>query len=176
MNLSSYRLYKSQYVVDNQNQLLIEINNAVAVFNREFNGRDSTWDYRFYNTFCLTAPSVVCYNLFTELKKIVREYVGHDRPLWIQSWINYHFPDQVLKWHNHSWPYHGYISIDPKMTKTVFEGYEITNEVGNIYIGEGNRKHCVEVLETFTTPRITIGFDVTDVPNIPGGIFSLIPI
>ena len=85
-------------------------------------------------------------------------------------------PDQVLKWHNHSWPCHGYISIDPKMTKTVFEGYEITNEVGNIYIGAGNRQHCVEVLEPFTAPRITIGFDVTDVPNIPGGIFSLIPI
>jgi hypothetical protein len=94
----------------------------------------------------------------------------------MQSWINYHMPQEVLDWHDHAWPFHGYVSIDPKESKTVFEEYKIHNKIGNIYIGPGSRKHKVEVLERFYSPRITLGFDVLDTPSAPTGQFSLLPI
>lgn len=172
----TYNVYQSELIKNNHNQFVLEINNAVAVFNKEFGNKDSTWDYRFYNAFSLTAPSLLFYNLFSELKTVIRDYAGHNKPLWMQSWINFHMPNQVLKWHDHDWPFHGYIAIDPKDTITVFENYTIKNEVGNIYIGPGKRMHTVKVLNEYDTPRITIGYDVTDQPNIPGGTFSLIPI
>ena len=57
--------------------------------------------------------------------------------------------------------FHGYISIDPKNTKTIFEdGTVINNKVGNIYIGPCNLKHKVEVNEPYEDERITLGFDV----------------
>ena len=56
-------------------------------------------------------------------------------------------------------------SIDPKNTRTVFEGYDIKNEVGNIYIGPGYRKHKVEVDEHFDQPRITLGYDIETNPK-----------
>lgn len=171
-----YRVYRSDTIVKHHEVMMAEINQALFVFKNEFDDRDPTWSYKFYNTFNLTAPSIYFYNLFNELKTVVREYAGHDRPLWIQSWINCHMPDQVLDWHNHRWPFHGYISLDPKLSRTVFEEYAINNKIGNIYIGPGNRLHKVEVLETFYTPRITLGFDVTDQPGAPSGRFSLIPI
>ena len=85
-------------------------------------------------------------------------------------------PTQVLDWHGHDWPYHGYISVDPKKTDTVFETYRIKNELGNIYIGPGHRMHKVEVIHPFDTPRITLGFDITDEPDFPFDHFSLMPI
>ena len=69
-------------------------------------------------------------------------------------------PGEVLKWHTHEWPIHGYISIRPHKTRTVFEDHKVINEVGNIYIGPGHQYHKVEVDEDFDTPRITIGFDL----------------
>ena len=83
----------------------------------------------------------------------------------MQCWLNYHTPDKVLDWHTHEWNYHGYISIDPKDTKTVFDGYEIDNEIGNIYIGPGYRYHKVVTKDNFYEPRITLGFDVCVEPS-----------
>ena len=172
----NYRVYRSDTIVKNYESMLAEIQQGLFIFDQEFVNKDSTWSFKFYNTFSLTAPSLHFHKLLTELKGVIREYAGHDRPLWMQSWINRHMPDQVLDWHDHMWPFHGYISIDPKLSKTVFEDYAINNKIGNIYIGPGNRKHKVEVLETFYTPRITLGFDVTDQAGPPSGRFSLIPI
>ena len=150
-----WKLYKSQVVLDNQRVMISILNNAIP----SLGGIDSTWSYDKYNVFGLTSPTQVFYDLFKELRGFVYDYTDGD--LWIQSWVNYHMPDQVLKWHNHQWPIHGYISIRPHKTKTVFENYEIKNEIGNVYIGPGNRHHEVQVLEPFDTPRITLGFDIT---------------
>jgi hypothetical protein len=58
---------------------------------------------------------------------------------------------------------------------TVFEQYSIKNEIGNIYVGPGHRKHKVIVNKPYTGERITLGYDVTKVGNLKGNI-SLIPI
>ena len=97
----------------------------------------------------------------------------------MQSWLNYHYPNEVLGWHNHFWDYHGYICIEPKKTTTVFENYQIENEVGHIYIGPGNREHMVVVNEDFKEPRITLGFDVKvykGEDEYPNDMLSLTPI
>ena len=89
--------------------------------------------------------------------------------------VNYHMPDQVL--HVGTiiiGPIHGYISIRPHKTKTVFEGYEIDNQVGNIYIGPAIDT-TVEVLEDYDTPRITLGFDLLTDPTQCSNNIGLIP-
>ena len=78
----------------------------------------------------------------------------------MQSWLNFHKHDEVLDWHNHTWPYHGYICIEPQETTTVFEEYEIKNEIGNIYFGSGFKPHKVRNDTQFDGIRMTIGFDV----------------
>ena len=74
--------------------------------------------------------------------------------------------NEVLKRHNHpDCLFHGYISIDPKDTETEFEDYTITNETGNLYIGDAGVMHQVNVLYPFKGKRITIAFDVEDEHN-----------
>jgi hypothetical protein len=165
-----WKLYKSQVVLDNQRVMISILNNAIP----SLGGIDSTWSYDKYNVFGLTSPTQVYYDLFNELRGFVYDYI-QPKQLWMQSWVNYHMPDQVLQWHNHEWPIHGYISIRPHKTKTVFEGYEIDNEVGNVYIGPGNRYHRVEVLEDYDTPRITLGFDLLTKPTQCSNNIGLIP-
>ena len=165
-----WKLYKSQVVLDNQRVMISILNNAIP----SLGGIDSTWSYDKYNVFGLTSPTQVYYDLFNELRGFVYDYTK-SKQLWMQSWVNYHMPDQVLQWHNHTWPIHGYISIRPHKTKTVFEGYEIDNEVGNVYIGPGNRYHRVEVLEDYDTPRITLGFDLLTKPTQCSNNIGLIP-
>lgn len=174
--MNDFKIFKSNTIVANQAQMIKEIDMAHAYFKRNFGKLNSTWGYAFYNVFAITSPSPLFYQLLNEVKAAVREHVGDDRPLWMQSWINYHYPEQVLDWHGHEFPYHGYISIEPHKTKTVFENYEVINEVGNIYVGPGHRLHKVEVLEEFATPRITLGFDIHEKPSTPFEQFSLMPI
>ena len=108
---------------------------------------------------------------------VVRGYLRNHKQLWMQSWMNFHKANEVLDWHNHYSPYHGYVSIEPHNTTTVFEGYKIKNQIGRIYIGPGDRHHKVRVDEEFDTPRITLGFDVTDRPNPkPSGNWSFMPL
>ena len=137
--------------------------------------------YRFYNVFNLTSPSPLFWGLLKELSTIVRTELQTDAPLWMQCWMNMHNPKEVLGWHDHRFPYHGYISIDPKDSVTQFkEGdtkYEIKNEVGNIYFGPGwNRMHRVVVNEEYQGPRITLGFDIITQPTVPDDQFSVIPL
>ena len=72
--------------------------------------------------------------------------------------------------------FNGLISIDPKDTMTEFGHYSIENKIGQIYIGPGNRQHRVILRKPYTTPRITLGFDVLDSCDNPWQQFSLIPI
>jgi len=172
-----YKIFKSELVIAHYKQLINDAQFVNHFFKKRFPDKDSTWGYEMYNVFCATSPSPLWYDLLTELKVYIRQFVGHNNRLWFQSWLNFHMPDEVLDWHNHLSPYHGYISIDPKKTNTVFEEYEIENKLGNIYIGPGHRKHKVEVIESFDTPRITIGFNVTERPNmLYKNQFSLMPI
>ena len=143
-----------------------------------FPSHDSTWGYSKYNVFSLTAPSTVFYPIYVELRNLVRGLLGNDTPLWIQAWINYHSQDELLNWHEHEFNYHGYISLDPKNTKTVFKDYEILNKPGQIYFGPGYRQHMVEAITPFYGVRTTIGFDIftSDTVEKPFTNLGLIPL
>ena len=158
----NYKLYRSNIIINNKNELINVINKTHNKIKNNLNAKETTWIYNKYNFFQMSSSDVNCYYLFTELKKIIRDFANHNKPLWFQCWLNFHMPNEVLDWHVHDWPFHGYISIDSKKTKTIFEDYEILNEDGNIYIGLGYKKHMVKVLENYDTPRITLGFDVTE--------------
>jgi hypothetical protein len=138
--------------------------------------------YRFYNVFNLTSPSPLYWFLFKNIKQVVRDTLGNNQPLWMQCWMNFHKQNEVLKWHDHHFPYHGYVSIDPKNSTTEFKQgslkYNIENVVGNIYFGPGwERMHRVVVNEDYDdSPRITLGFDILTEPTLPDDQFSLIPL
>jgi hypothetical protein len=144
--------------------------------------------YSFYNIFSLTSPSPYFYELYSIFRNIVRMHLGA-RPIWFQCWMNFHSSDNVLGWHNHAFPYHGYISIDPHKTTTLFKEhddpttvedapifYEIENNPGQIYFGPGWRPHKVRVDEKFDRPRLTLGFDISFQADIPDSQFSLHPL
>ena len=174
--MKNYIVHQSQTIIDNQELMIRDLLISRENFKRHFPDKDSTWGYHYYNIFVTTAPSPVFYELYKELNKVIRGYIGDDRPLWMQSWLNFHMSNEVLGWHNHEWSHHGYISIDPKKTKTVFKEYEIINEVGNIYLGPAKREHKVEILEDFDTPRISLGFDIHETAELPKEQCSLVPI
>ena len=171
----NYEIHKSKIIIEKKEELINSIYKVHNKIKKLFNSKETTWIYNKYNFFQMSSPDINCYHLYLHLKKIIREYSGHNRPLWFQSWLNFHMPNEVLNWHNHEWPFHGYISIDPKKTKTIFEDYEILNKDGNIYIGLGNKKHKVEVLKDYKTPRITIGIDVTELNDV-SHMYSFLPI
>ena len=81
--------------------------------------------YRFYNVFALTTPSPLFWELFQELKYIVEQQFDYHGPKWIQCWLNYHKQDEVLDWHNHAFPMHGYVSIRP-IILSAFDYVKIT--------------------------------------------------
>jgi hypothetical protein len=183
--MNDYILHQSQYIVDNIDLIKEDIAIAHRVFKQVFPADDSTWSYHKYNVFALTAPSSAFHQIYKELRTLIRSQLGDDRPLWIQAWINYHSSDEMLDWHAHEFEYHGYISIEPKNTNTIFENYTIKNEVGQIYFAPGYRKHKVELIEPFEGIRTTIGYDVHTLPlqkyvtkyiERPFGNMSLIPL
>lgn len=165
--MNDYILYQSQFIIDNQQDIILDLEIAHRLFKEMYPDRDSTWSYNMYNIFSLTSCSTNFYQIYKELRTLIRGQLGDTRPLWFQAWLNYHKPDEVLDWHDHDFEYHGYISIEPKKTNTVFENYSIENKVGQIYFAPGYRKHKVEVLEPFDGERITIGFDVQTISESP---------
>ncbi len=119
--------------------------------------------YRYYNFINLLTGSNQYYKMFKDIFKIIRKYSNTKKPLWMQCWLNIHDENQLLKWHTHyDSLFHGYISIDPKNTETVFENYTIKNKIGNVYIGPSYRHHKVVNKKPYKDKRITIGFDVID--------------
>jgi hypothetical protein len=110
----------------------------------------------------------------------VRDYVEDDRPLWMESWMKYHIPDEVLDWHRHDSKFtiHGYLSIDPKNTVTEFKTFSIENKPGNLYLGISGKDmmHRVVVKEPYEGYRITIAFDVIDHTPYNAANLSFIPI
>jgi hypothetical protein len=165
-----YALWQSDYIANNLALIQDDIELAHSHFVKLFPKEDSTWSFYKYNIFALTAPSLAFYEIYKELKTLVLAELGTARPLWFQAWINHHSYDQLLQRHHHEFDYHGYISIDPKATKTVFDDYEIINKPGQFYFGPGNRYHSVEALEPFEGVRTTIGFDIHTLPKNPPGV------
>ena len=165
-NDHGYILYQIDSIPANQELIDGDIEIAHRLFKQEFPDMDSTWGYSKYNIFAYTAPSSTFYNIYKELRDVVRGQLGDERPLWCQAWINFHTYGQLLTRHHHDFEYHGYISIDPKKTKTVFDDYEIINKPGQLYFGPGyGRHHYVEAIEPFEGIRTTIGFDIHTLPQ-----------
>jgi hypothetical protein len=166
---NNYIIRNFSYIKENHNHFIEYANLAHQRFNfaygnkTSFNQNSSTWFYRYYNITCLTFGSSLYYKLFSDLQSLIKEIAKNKKPLWYQSWLNFHKPNEVLNWHDHKdCLFHGYISIDPKESETEFEDYKIKNEIGNIYIGKPEKKHKVNVLKPFDGHRITIAFDVVD--------------
>jgi hypothetical protein len=166
-----YKLFQSSYIATNQQAFIDQCEQIKLLFN----GEDTTANYYKYNLFAATAGSTHFYNLFKELRDIIRKEIP-DKPLWFQAWVNLHTENNVLDWHNHAWDYHGYISIDPKDTATEFKDYIITNKVGQIYFGPGGRLHRVNVVTPYVGDRITIGYDITTEPIMDTGCAGLFPL
>jgi hypothetical protein len=173
-----YSLYQSKTILNNHSRFINDCYIAQDKFKNVFASDDSTWYYQKYNIFNLTSTNILFYRLFNELRYHIRSYIGDNRPLWFQSWLNFHSSDEVLEKHSHDWPHHGYISIDPKYTTTVFDKYEIQNLPGQIYIGPGGDgyQHYVRVDKPFEGKRITIGFDIEDKKDTLTPYLGLIPL
>lgn len=175
--MSSYKLYRNEKIIEHQQKLIFDLYEVYDFFKETFPDGDSTWGYKYYNVFAATSPDPLWYEIFQDVKQYIRDYVGHNDPLWMQCWLNMHEPTQVLDWHNHDFPYHGYISIDPKNTTTEFRDWKIKNSVGNIYIGPGYNDHRVVVNDDYNDgPRITLGMDIITEPEYRFRQFSFIPI
>jgi hypothetical protein len=174
-----YMLIDVQHIRDNLEDIQRITQLGVDKYKRKFNlknnsnGSDNlTWQFGNYNVYGLCSCNQWFYDIYKTLINGLREYYKLSnnqipKQLWMQSWINSHTPDQVLTTHNHDWPLHGYISIEPKESDTVFtdtpngtELYRVKNKVGQIYIGPGYRFHHVEISEPFEGERITFGFDL----------------
>jgi len=170
-----YEIYQSSTIVKHKEKIVKVIDNVRPRLQEMFSNADTTKLYHLYNFFNLTSCDEHCYELFTELKAVIRSYLKTDKPLWFQCWLNYHKADEVLDWHNHTWDCHGYIALyNTKNTKTEFKDYTIDNKDSQIYIGPGHRTHKVKVPKNFKGPRITLGFDIITKPTPPANI-SLIP-
>jgi hypothetical protein len=155
----NYRVYHSPLVVEYQTEFISQSKFAYDLYCERFGDTDSTWGHLKYNIFGLTIGSPHFYALAKQITAACRDWAQDDERMWLQAWINYHYPCEVLKWHNHgNSTLHGYVSIDPKNTSTEFRDFSIKNEIGKIYVGPCGLEHNVVVHETFTTPRITLAF------------------
>lgn len=163
--MKDYILHQSSYITNNIEGILEDIKIGYIIHQEFFPKEDTTWTYPKYNTFSLLAPSSHFWNIFQELKNLILTNIPENKELWLQSWINYHDQQELLDWHHHEFPYHGYINLNCEKTETIFESYTIKNKVGQIYFGPGKNKHKVVALENFNNKRITIGFDVHTIPT-----------
>ena len=155
----NYRLYHSPFVLQHQQEFINHSKFAYNLYCNIHKNKESTWGYLNYNIFGLAVGSPHYFTLFQQVTAACRDWHQKDEPMWLQAWINYHTPEQVLKWHNHyDCTLHGYVSIDPKNTSTRFEKFSIKNVTGNIYVGAPLLHHEVIVHEDFDTPRITLAF------------------
>jgi hypothetical protein len=116
---------------------------------------------------------ILFHELWRDLISVIKDNSPADAEYaWVQSWLNYDTYDSVesnLKSHSHDSPLHGYISIAPQNTKTVFDEWEIINTVGDIYIGMGKWNHHVENIGIYHEDRVSIGYDVIYGDDPEGG-------
>ena len=174
-----YNLYEIEYIAENQEDIVKDCFTAVKKINEfveaETINKDTTWYYTRYNVFSIMPGNIHFFKIFKELQKCVKHYFNYNKisfeeQLWIQSWLNHHTHDTVLSRHNHWSPVHGYLSINPQDTETVFyhndfdtsEMFAVQNRPGLVYLGPGKREHSVRNLKEYEGTRFTIGFDIDD--------------
>ena len=161
------RIYRSHEIIEHKEEFIRQIESSRRSLRAIYPDIDSTWGYNVYNLFAISAGYELFYNLYQDLQTITREFLQTDEPLWMQSWANYQWENDVLDWHTHfDWKCHGYISIEPHDSITMFHGFDIVNEVGNIYIGPTDVPHKVYIKRPLDSPRITCGFDIADMPTL----------
>lgn len=165
-NQNNYILYNLNYIKKYNNHFVEYADLALKRFSFAYKKPQiaSTYHYRYYNFFQLVSGSTHYHKLYRDLITIVKKYINSNEKLWLQCWVNYHKKNEVLDtlgWHSHNeCKAHGYISILPHNTETHFEKYKIQNNIGNVYVGDPDKKHKVVNLSDFDDIRITIGFDV----------------
>ena len=126
---------------------------------------NTTATYQYYNIFGLTSGSLLFHNLLKQVRMAVRDFLNTEEPLWFQSWVNVQGPDELLDWHDHKdCNCHGFffLQVEPGTTRTIFEDFEVPNEIGKLYIGKPYTKHKVELVKPFKGKRISIAFDVSN--------------
>jgi hypothetical protein len=182
-----YMLFKSSYIADCLPEILYQTSIIADTIKERLQSVDSnvTWLYKKYNVFAYASGSPAYFSIFKDLIDCIKIYKAeYNLPtynLWMRNWINYHDYDEVLKLHDHDVLAHGYISIDPQHTETVFvddfdiERYSVINSPGQIYLGPGRRKHYVKNLENYTNKRITIGLDL-ETNLAPGVNLGCLPV
>lgn len=192
-------IFQVPYIVDNQKEIIEHCSLSVERIKdcihswkgtprEEISGRDMTMFYGLYSIYSISAPSQHFYNIYLAVSECVSRYYSiHSLPspkqVWMQSWLNFHDYHEVLDKHSHGFQLHGFVSIDPKDTETVFfdstehskEVYKVSNGVGKIYLGPGNRPHYVHNLNHWDGKRITMGFDIIET-NVPMFNLGAIPI
>lgn len=178
-----YKIYKSDTIINNHERFVEICEYAKQWLMDEFQGiPNTTWMYKQYNIFSYTSSSILFYDLYKDLNNAIRDYIGDDRRVWFQSWMNflsYDEIEEVLHTHGHDFDIHGYISVDPKNTITEFTNFEVKNEIGNIYIGPCGEeyRHRVKNVDKWDGSRITIGFDCTfDADRVHAANNKLFPI
>ena len=169
MNISNkdYMLVNLSYIKKNLKHFKEYAYLAHKRFKFNYGNKSSTDFYRYYNCMGLLVGSTYYYKMFQDIFKIIKKYSNTKKSLWMQCWLNIHSENELLDWHNHCDSlFHGYISIDPKNTETVFENYTIKNKIGNVYIGPSYRQHKVVNKKPYNDKRITIAFDVINEKTI----------
>lgn len=181
-NNSDYRymLFKSKYMEEHLSEILYQTDVVANTIKEKLESAESnvTWLYKKYNVFAYASGSPAYFLIYKDLNECVslycKEYRVPTDNLWMRNWLNYHNYSEVLKLHDHEVMAHGYISIEPRFTETVFvddynvERYKIINKPGQIYLGPGRRKHYVSNLQEYSEKRITIGLDLET--NIAPGV------
>jgi hypothetical protein len=164
MNISKdYMVFNLPYIDKKINHFKRYAYLAHNRFKFTYGNKPSTGFYRYYNCIGLLTGSKEYYKMFKDIFKKIRMFSNTKEPLWFQCWLNFHKKNELLKWHSHPDAlFHGYVSIDPKNTETVFEKYTIKNKIGNVYIGPSYRHHKVVCKNDYKGERITLGFDVVD--------------
>lgn len=184
-----------QCVVDNQQQLDEHVHYVMSLYSTFFSSlndheqsprlriadsTDSTSAYNAYNAFTLLSDNSEWRNVYADVSRIVKNFYkkqgGTANTLYLKAWINFNDTNSVLGWHTHDSLFHGYVSVTPHDTITQFDGFNVTNEVGKIYVGPGGLRHRVLVAKKYDSKRITIAFDVNDDFNALSNPLINIPI
>jgi len=180
--MNSYRIYNLHDI--DLNEVYAYSKYSVGKFEYLFGHEGTTKFYYKYNFFTLASCNKEIHKMYRQLTGFVGEFLSEvsypDDNVWMQSWMNFHKEDEVLKSHNHDFDVHGYITISNHKSDTVFtegekELWRIENKPLQIYIGTGRVNHHVEVTESYKDERITIGFDLA-LKNSFTNNFSFIPV
>ena len=169
LDVEKFRVYKSSTILENSDRLLESServrDHLVTYLNMVEGDKTTTWKYSEYNFWTHAMQEDPLFiKVWEELLEVIKECSPKEaKYAWVQSWLNFDSHDSVesnLHHHAHNCAIHGYVAINPQDTKTVFDEWEIDNEVGNIYCGLGKWMHHVENKGYYSEPRVTIGYDV----------------